>query len=161
MNEEIKLDIGCGRRPLEGWTGLDIVGYDGIIQYDMTKQQLPFKDDTVTAIRCINTLEHVERKYYRFIFNDWYRALKLNGTVEIIVPNFLKDADHALSDITHVSLWVPNMVRYLSGERPRYADYGFLPWEVVQNKNFEKENRDLHIILRTKINRKTGIKYEL
>lgn len=157
----VGLDIGCGRRPKEGWRGYDLVPDDeaNIQRYDMRDQHLPYADNTVDAIRCINTLEHVERSYYRFIFNEWYRVLKLEGILEFIVPNVAKSVTHAWGDITHLSAWVPDTVMYLTGERPRYATYGFLPWEKLKCEDLDTQEKDLHVILRTRLDAKTNKKY--
>ena len=141
------LDIGCGKEPKDGWKALDIIEFPGVHKYDMTQDKLPYEYDSVDAIRCINTLEHISREYYRHLFNDWWECMKIDGTVEIVVPNFAKSVGHALNDITHVSLWVPGMVKYLSGERPRYADYGFRKWKIIKSGDLEKEERDLQIIM--------------
>ena len=153
-------DIGCGKRPKEGWVGLDITPFPGIVQYDMTQQKMPYADDSVDAIRCINTLEHVERKYYKFIFNEWHRVLKIGAIAEFQVPNFLKSAEHALADITHLSLWVPAMIKYITGERPRYADYGFEKWTLIEKFDYPEEERDLVVRLTPQVDKKTGKKYE-
>ena len=157
--KEIKLDIGCGRQLKEGWIGLDIQKFPGTEVYDMRKDQLPFNDGEVDAIRCINTLEHISREHYLFVFNEWYRALKVGGTVEFIVPNLEKNIAHAWGDITHLSPWVHATVKYLSGERPRHASYGFLPWEIVKCEDLKEEPRDLHVIMKTRLDKKTGKKY--
>ena len=157
MNE-LKLDIGCGKRPMDGWFGLDIVSSDNVKKYDMRVDKLPYTDGTVDAIRCINTLEHIHREYYRHIFNDWWRALKVGGTLEIVVPNFAKDVEHAWGDITHITPWVKLTFRYLTGERPRYADYGFRHWSIIELRDVENEPRDIFALLTPKTT-KTGEKY--
>lgn len=155
----VGLDIGCGKRPKEGWVGLDITVFPGVTKYDMTQDLLPYENSTVDAIRCINTLEHIERKYYKHWFNDCYRALKIGGTLEFIVPNLAKSVDHAWGDITHLSPWVPHTIKYLTGERPRYASYGFLPWELVTLEDLPEEPRDMRVVLKTRFNSKRGKKY--
>ena len=55
----MKLNVGCGRDPLEGWTNLDLADWPGVdIVADITKL-IPLSDNTVDEIRCSHTIEHV------------------------------------------------------------------------------------------------------
>ena len=149
----INLDIGCGKRPKDGWIGLDISDFPGIVKYDMRKDKLPYDDNSVDAIRCINTLEHISREYYKELFNDWWRVLKVGGTCEIVVPN-ATSVEHEWRDITHITPWVKLTFRYLTGERPRYADYGFKHWAIIELCDLPQETRDIYALITPKLDKK-------
>ncbi len=83
---EIKLDIGCGPEPLEGYTGVDLyVKGEGIVNAPMDK--LPYEDETVDQINSSHSLEHVGKYEVIPILQEWYRVLKFNGILRIEVPD--------------------------------------------------------------------------
>lgn len=140
--KEMRIALGCGNRPIEGFIGLDSVDFGWNKLWDATKDPLPFFDDQADFIQAYNFLEHIERKYYRALFNECWRVLKPNGILEIIVPDVEKSIALAVADITHQSFWVKGTFKYLTGERPRNADYGFKRWVILQCRNYdEKEPR--------------------
>lgn len=137
----MKISIGCGARKREGFEGLDIVDFGWNKVWDAEKDRIPFDDNSVSFIEAHSFLEHVNRKVYRRLFNECWRVLKPEGIMEIIVPDIEQSIALAWQDITHVSAWVKGTFKYLTGERPRNADYGFKHWEIVKLENPENEPR--------------------
>ncbi len=77
----IKLDIGCGKEYLEGWTPVDrIIGKEAF--------PLDYKDGTVDEIRASHILEHFSYWNTKLVLEDWARVLKPGGILRVAVPNF-------------------------------------------------------------------------
>lgn len=96
----VKLDVGCGynkRNDSEGWIGVD---FDGNSLADITcniEKGLPFPDNSVDFIFTSHTLEHMVDLI--FVMEEFYRVLKKDGILEIIVPYYessdaLRHPDH-------------------------------------------------------------------
>ena len=74
----IMLDIGCGMKLAEGYTGVDAyVTGPGIINAPMWS--LPFNDDTVEEIRSSHALEHVAKRMVPVTLAEWQRVLMPGG----------------------------------------------------------------------------------
>jgi len=154
--EIIKLNIGCGRKQLTGFTNLDVMPYiDGNgkqivdVVIDIEKEILPYKDNTVEEIRVDNVLEHVEE--LKFFLNECHRVLKEGGILKGVVP--VAGTDYDFRDPTHKRHFIKSSFSYFTGQsvskpnrpsHPKYADYGFLPWNQLQ---LEQENNLIYFIL--------------
>lgn len=143
----IKLNIGSGRIKHTGFTNIDCVQIiDGNgekcvdIIMNIEKEKLPFDDNSVDEIIADAVLEHIGD--LKFVLNECYRVLKHNGLLSGSVPNAGSDID--FRDPTHKRHFVKNTFNYFSGQaewtndkkpkHPRYADYGFLSWNLVNLK---------------------------
>lgn len=81
----MKLNLGCGTDIRAGYKNYDVVkvdGADGII--DLNKK-LPFKDNSIEEILCLDTIEHLQTSPIN-VLKEFYRVLKENGTAIIRVP---------------------------------------------------------------------------
>lgn len=78
MADQIKLNLGCGKEPLEGFHNLDKKnGW-------LWESGLPmYKDNSVDAITISHTLMYVEDKYMPTIFEELIRVLKPGGVVRV------------------------------------------------------------------------------
>lgn len=99
MNE-IRLNLGCGSRPLPGYINVDVdplhvvknrypnleIPEIEIFQYDIFN--LPYADGTVDEVRTESMLEHLSFKEERAIFFEVKRVLKLGGLFNFSVPDF-------------------------------------------------------------------------
>lgn len=82
-NKLIKLDLGCGPNPREGFTGMDalVFGKDNIVKHDMRETPWPFADNSVSEAHCSHVLEHLTN------FNDkWERVKFFNELHRVLVP---------------------------------------------------------------------------
>ncbi len=52
-----RVNVGCGKNPIQGWINLDVVSYPGVYFWDC-RSGLPFEDGTVTAIYSEHFFEH-------------------------------------------------------------------------------------------------------
>ena len=55
----IKLDLGCGLNPREGFEGVDLYGDKAKHKVDLFKFPWPFVDNSVDEIACSHLLEHI------------------------------------------------------------------------------------------------------
>jgi len=82
-----KLDIGCGKWPKEGYTGVDLyVDHPGVLKLSMWNLQ-PIGDNTITEIYSSHALEHVPKAMVVPTLMEWYRVMMPEGRLELRVPN--------------------------------------------------------------------------
>ena len=88
----IALNAGCARRPLSGYINLDIdLNSKADVICDL--RNLPFSTKSVSRIRCIHVLEHMEEDMWREktevseALLEFSRVLTDDGSVEIEVPS--------------------------------------------------------------------------
>jgi len=127
------LNIGCGRQILEGAENLDKIPFEGVDKVWDLKDGLPYQDgqfDKVIAnyVLCqISSPEGLQE-----LLNDIWRVLRINGWLEIKVPN----AKHscAWQDPMDCRRFVPETFDYFDKDHYRYQAfrYGFKPWHMVQ-----------------------------
>lgn len=55
----LKLDLGCGQSPRDGYEGVDLYGESAKHRVDLFKFPWPFENASVDAIHCSHFLEHV------------------------------------------------------------------------------------------------------
>ena len=77
----VRLDIGCGERPIEGFVAVDIKS--GARAYP-----LEYEDNSVSEIRASHVLEHFSHTEIAAVVADWVRALQPGGRMRIAVPDF-------------------------------------------------------------------------
>lgn len=97
---DIRLNLGCGSRPLPGYINVDVDSLERmrdrypnitipeieIFQYDIFN--LPFDDSTVDEIRAESMLEHLSFKEEKTFFYEVKRILKRGGQLNFSVPDF-------------------------------------------------------------------------
>lgn len=101
----LKLDLGCGMRPREGFTGVDVKQINGKadIVFDLRKTPWPWGDGSVEEVHCSHFLEHLAGAERIPFFNELYRVLIPGGKATIIIPSWT--SERAYGDPTHQ--WPP------------------------------------------------------
>jgi len=70
----------------QGWICVDIL--PGADYYcDVSKMELPFKNETCEAIYCSHMLEHIWSWRQDFVMSEFFRVLKHNCPIRIVVPD--------------------------------------------------------------------------
>lgn len=83
-----KLDIGCGRKPREGYLSVDIQPHSWVdIVMDLEKDTYMFPDNSVDTIHASHVLEHLGSGLI-FAIDEMWRILKPDGYLELSVPKF-------------------------------------------------------------------------
>jgi hypothetical protein len=137
--KQLKLDLGCGLNPREGFEGVDLYGDKATHKVDLFKFPWPFKSDSVDEISTSHFLEHVpareieERDLNRramdapgvvdqflgqdmlFAFMDeCFRILKTEGWMHIVVPS--GRSSRAFWDPTHRRFFMQETFLYFNAE---------------------------------------------
>lgn len=142
----MKINIGAGRIRKKDWVNIDCTQFiDGNgdqcvdVVMDIEKKSLPYPTASVDEICADNVLEHLED--LRFVLNECHRVLKDGGILSGIVPVAGSDEDYR--DPTHKRRFVKATFDYFCGSNPakpdrpshpKYADYNFAPWDLVDLK---------------------------
>jgi len=77
--KELKIDLGCGPNPKPGYVGVDKVAGPGVQHVlDLEEAQLPFPDNSVSAVNADQLLEHINNLIP--LMNEIYRVCR-NGAI--------------------------------------------------------------------------------
>lgn len=82
----MKLNLGCGTQPIDGYENLDAKNCRPI--YPLTE----FADESVDEVRASHVLEHFGHGEINSVLKEWTRVLKPGGKLRIAVPDFEKVA---------------------------------------------------------------------
>lgn len=99
--KDIKLNLGCGGRPLPGYINIDLDTLEelksrypteefpeGVEVYQYDIFNLPFPDSSVAEVRADSLLEHLSFLEERKIFYELKRVLRPGGMFIFSVPDF-------------------------------------------------------------------------
>ncbi|MDB4958614.1 MAG: SAM-dependent methyltransferase [Myxococcales bacterium] len=128
QRDAIRLNVGCGRSPLEGWVNLDSARLPGVdLVVDLELAKLPFDDNSVSEISASHVLEHIHNSLG--LMQELHRVARPDAVAIIRVP--YGSSDDADEDPTHVRRYFWSSWGYFS--QPYYwrADYGYRgDWEL-------------------------------
>jgi SAM-dependent methyltransferase len=121
----MKLNLGCGRRPMDGWVNVDCVplpGVDLVVELDAPdKVSLPWADDSVDELAMIHVLEHISHPLP--LMQELWRVAKPKATIMIACP--YGSSDDADEDPTHVRRMFLQSFGYFGQPFYHRADYGY------------------------------------
>jgi len=85
----MKLNLGSGKKRIEGFTNVDILPWDGNtdILWDLTNVPYRFVTEPVEEIVAIEVLEHISFRDTMKVLKEWYRILKPGGRLVVQVPD--------------------------------------------------------------------------
>jgi len=133
----LRLNLGCGRRVLDGWVNVDAValpGVDVVADLDRCRDvPLPFDDGGVEAFHLSHVIEHLRDPLG--LMQELHRIARPGATAEIRCPHGAND--DADEDPTHVRRMFPQSFGYFS--QPYYwrADYGYRgDWQATRIELF-------------------------
>ncbi len=121
----MKLDLGGGYWPREGYKSVDIVKEADI--HEDLEFGLVMMDDSIEAIFASHLMEHI--KNFLPLMNDCWRVLVPTGYIEIIVPRF-PHLDSVV-DPTHVRFFVSGTFHYFNYQNVFCDLYGIKPWHLL------------------------------
>lgn len=99
--QDIKLNLGCASRPLQGYINIDLDTIEEmkqrypnielpedveVFQYDIFN--LPYEDETVDEVRSDSMLEHLSFLEEKKFFHEMRRVLRHGGRLDFSVPDF-------------------------------------------------------------------------
>lgn len=97
-----KLDLGCGKTPREGFTGVDCRDFGQQLVVDLRKKW-PFPDGSVEEVHCSHFVEHLGAVDRIHFANELHRVLVNGGKATVIAPHWA--SPRAYGDLTHQ--WPP------------------------------------------------------
>lgn len=75
--QPLRLHLGCGRNPKEGFINIDMYDIPGVdLVHDLSKFPWPFEDNSVDEIFSSHFLEHFSGSDFSLIMQECYRILK-------------------------------------------------------------------------------------
>ena len=84
----MKLDIGSGETPLDGYIGVDLYAKgENVVNAPM--DTLPFPDESVSEVYSSHALEHVSKHDVVKVLREWRRVLAWDGKLTIEVPDLV------------------------------------------------------------------------
>jgi predicted SAM-dependent methyltransferase len=85
----MKLNLGCGKKILQGYDNIDLNNKcKNVIDCDIRYLQ-QYANESIEEIILHNVLEHLANKDLRPALKEWNRILKINGIINIHVPNVI------------------------------------------------------------------------
>jgi len=95
----MRLNIGCGGKPSEGWVNVDHHPLPGVdVIHDLDVFPWPFENETASQILASHVFEHVTRPI-DFVLECW-RVLVPGGVLTVVCPHWT--SENAFTDPTHV-----------------------------------------------------------
>jgi len=98
----LKLDLGAGTNPREGFLGVDIRKFGSNQVVDLRKPW-PWADESVEEAHCSHTIEHFTPPQRIHFVNELHRVLIKGGKCTLIAPHWA--SCRAYGDLTHQ--WPP------------------------------------------------------
>lgn len=98
----LKLDLGCGKNPREGFDGVDIRDFGQRFHVDL-RRPWPWKNGSVAEAHSSHFVEHLTAPERIHFANELYRVLVPGGKAQIITPHWA--SCRAYGDLTHQ--WPP------------------------------------------------------
>jgi hypothetical protein len=99
---DIRLDLGCGKNPKEGFVGVDVRDFGQAIVCDL-RDTWKWEDDSVDEVHCSHFIEHLTGPERVHFYNELYRVMKVGAKAQIIAPYYA--SERAYGDPTHQ--WPP------------------------------------------------------
>jgi predicted SAM-dependent methyltransferase len=85
--KDLRINIGCGSRPLPGWVNLDAARGDKIeVVWDL-RRGLPFPADSCAAIFGEHVIEHIPKAAAERLLRECHRVLQPGGVVRLSTPD--------------------------------------------------------------------------
>lgn len=116
----VKLDLGCGRRCLEGYEGVDVsdkVGATHVLDL-LDGSPWPWADGTVDEIHCSHFIEHIPmssvggQDMLFWFFDQSWRVLREDGMLRLQWPAL--KSERAFQDPTHRRFIPAATMQYMS-----------------------------------------------
>ena len=83
----LRLNLGCGEYPLQGFINVDAVGSLGV-DVVLTVPPLPWPDECISEIWMCHFLEHLDRPAATHLLSECHRVMEPDATLGVVVPDF-------------------------------------------------------------------------
>lgn len=113
LGHSATLNLGCGRKHIEGAINLDISGTVAPdVVHDLNQKPWPLPPDTFERVYAYDVIEHLDDVIATM--NEIHRVCRAGARVEITVPHF--SSANAFTDPTHRHAFGLSSFRYVTGE---------------------------------------------
>jgi predicted SAM-dependent methyltransferase len=82
----LRLNLGCGFAPIEGWTNIDLIGAPVDLPWHLGRG-IPFPDGSVDAVFSEHLFEHLTLAAGLRLARESVRVLRPGGVVRVVVPD--------------------------------------------------------------------------
>ncbi len=152
MSEKLRINLGAGREPLDGYINTEWYELSGIdLVHNLLFLPYPFDDESAQIIRMWDVLEHMPshmpdgRSFPIEFLNEVWRILIPSGRLLLHVP----DARHPewAIDVSHVRPYMPQSFDHFDPDTdlgkmfPFYSDK---KWKIVERS---EHNKNLTFVL--------------
>lgn len=140
FNPEGSFDVGCGPSPAPNHIGCDTRALPEVSIVCRAWELSRFTKQA-TRVYSRHTLEHLTLGELRLTLEDWHRALRKNGEIEVIVPNL----DFHITQWQRAVWSADELSRNKSDAR--YALAGFYGWQREcdpKERNYNQSYWDVH-----------------
>ena len=108
--QTVRLDLGCGTKKKEGFTGVDRIGFPGVdVVCNVGADRWPWDDNSVDEAHSSHMLEHLWPWERVHLANELFRVLKPGARATFWTPDL--GSDRAYGDLGHV--WPPVSASWL------------------------------------------------
>jgi SAM-dependent methyltransferase len=129
----MKLNLGSGIRPKEGYVNVDVVDHPAVDQVvDLNKLPWPWEDNSIEEIQAIDVLEHLAplgrvqgQLNIIAVMGEIHRVLKPDGVLEAMVAS--TDSPAAFQDPMKVTFWNRNTFLHFIWPGPYWKSRAELP----------------------------------
>jgi len=141
----LKLNLGCGQQPLEGYLNVDKFGSPDLV-CDLEAFPWPWQDDSVDEVVMSHVLEHLGQSPAAFVgvMQELHRICRPGARIRIRVPH--PRHDFFLTDPTHVRPILPaTFALFSKRENLAWARSGATntPLALHHDVDFELEEHNL------------------
>jgi ubiquinone/menaquinone biosynthesis C-methylase UbiE len=127
--QKIMLDVGCGPRKQEGWTGMDRREIPGVdVVHDIVDTPWPFDDESCAVVMMSHLIEHIPAWEHFKVVDEVWRVLVPDGLLIVATPYPGSRGWH--QDPTHCSSWNEATPYYFVPGTVLYDIYQPLPWKI-------------------------------
>jgi len=84
----MKLNLGCWKRDIPGFTNVDITDYEHIHHKRSVDDLSCFDNESAELIYASHVLEYFKDEEAPKVLTEWHRVLQAGGTLRLAVPDF-------------------------------------------------------------------------
>jgi len=101
MKRPDKLEIGCGRRPTEGYLHQDTAALRGVrLDFTCNPWEIPLKENSLSEVLALAVMEHLRFSEFRSTLTHVYKLLRKRGIFLFDVPDMRVWSEY-LYNLTH------------------------------------------------------------